>query len=637
MSNLDPKYRETAQRWGYYVRRIQAGQPAAFTRLYEESLPYAFYTVKRYLDNPEDSKDIVQEGYIKILQHIHGLREPEKYMGWMKRILINLSLNFLKSGQPNVFVGLEPEEEINGQALEIQTEQTGPERSYINQETGQSVFYLLRQLPPKQAIVLELFYMDELSIQEIAQALNLPEGTVKSRLYTGRKKLEASISHYEEESGVKLYATAFLPAVLRGLDAANISRTVSFDLYKAVGEGLQRALNWPVFTAPPAPTPPVAPTPPTAPVGQGYWPNGYSLPGQPGTGAAAGTGLSAGAKVGIAVVTATAVGLGVFLSYKQLEKSRYGKNASPVTSAVQTTITDDTKVDRHIATSTENHEKKSTWSPYYELFEAKIGEVEENKKALVERFAAENGVNSGYGGWSGGSEVEWAVANLGETPGGLPELYIRMPFQWTGHDFTLPEGIIQSYVLEGGQLVKKAEFWSGGKGTLLTNGTDLLTLKNTEINGSWVDSNFLSYRKQPLIDFLNTVENQGGESEVTLSGQAVFTSFYKPEHNLDTYLSMDGNAKAAYERGDYLTFSRMTDGQEETVILMKSNAAYFSEAYAEVTGGHYKVLDFMPASARSEELEEILQDETSMLLDPADSPDLTNFLRAGQLAFVTEQ
>lgn len=233
---------ETANRWGNYASEIKKGDAAFFTPLYKESFDYAFHISKNYVHNDEDAMDVVQDGYTQILKHIGNLQDPTKCMGWMKRIFTNVSINFMKKKRPDLFLNYwESEEDVylEKEGDEIMT----PEFYYLDSEKRMLVQRFLSELPEKQRIVMQMVYIEELSIAETAQLLEIPEGTVKSRLFTARNRLKEVISQYEEKTGEKMYSFALIPLLLRSFDMSRIFEPVAEQIKSQVWVQLTHSLE----------------------------------------------------------------------------------------------------------------------------------------------------------------------------------------------------------------------------------------------------------------------------------------------------------------------------------------------------------------------------------------------------------
>ncbi len=176
---------EFSNQLGEYALQIKAGRIDLFSELFKVGSSYSFYTARKYVDNDHDAKDIVQDAYIKIIENFDSLQDPRRYLGWMKRIIINLALNFNKKVKPDLYLNQFESEEAFFDTNKIGND-TEREAAYLVDGSRETLHYLLNSLPYKHKEVLLLFYMEGMNITEIAKMLDISEGTVKSRLYHAR-------------------------------------------------------------------------------------------------------------------------------------------------------------------------------------------------------------------------------------------------------------------------------------------------------------------------------------------------------------------------------------------------------------------------------------------------------------------
>ena len=149
--------------------------------LYEKFGAKMFGHCLRYSSSNADAQDLLQEGFIKIFDSIHSLRDASTFEGWMTRIFINLALSKYrktKSGPTMVDI-----ENIDTPDQDVEDE------GNIKQLSADQVLDLMKQLPEKYALVLNMYAIDKLSHKEIAQYLNTSESNSKSMLSRARVML----------------------------------------------------------------------------------------------------------------------------------------------------------------------------------------------------------------------------------------------------------------------------------------------------------------------------------------------------------------------------------------------------------------------------------------------------------------
>ncbi len=197
------------------VRLAKAGKEEGFTFLYESTYKSKYYLALKYMKQEEAAKDVLQDAYIRAFSKLETLKEAEAFPGWLGMIVANTAKNELVKKNPILFTDAAVDEEGESFPYQIEDEdlETQPECAYTRQETKELVHELLDSLPEEQRMCLLMFHIEGIPIREIAQALDCPENTVKSRLNYGRKNLKAKAEELKKK-GYKLYSLAPLPLLL---------------------------------------------------------------------------------------------------------------------------------------------------------------------------------------------------------------------------------------------------------------------------------------------------------------------------------------------------------------------------------------------------------------------------------------
>lgn len=188
------------------VLSAKNGNKKAFDKLYKLTSNDVWFTCVSLLKDEENAKDIMQETYITAFLKLDTLKDEEKFCGWLTAIATNKSKNKLKG---------KVEYQIDNEVLiaETETDELMLPEEYINKAEKRKVLLQIIEdtLSFNQYQVVLMFYFNELSIAEIAQALEISEGTVKSRLNSSRAKMKTAIEDYENKSGDKLHGVVVVP------------------------------------------------------------------------------------------------------------------------------------------------------------------------------------------------------------------------------------------------------------------------------------------------------------------------------------------------------------------------------------------------------------------------------------------
>ena len=188
------------------VLSAKNGNKKAFDKLYKLTSNDVWFTCVSLLKDEENAKDIMQETYITAFLKLDTLKDEEKFCGWLTAIATNKSKNKLKG---------KVEYQIDDEVLiaKTETDELMLPEEYINKAEKRKVLLQIIEdtLSFNQYQVVLMFYFNELSIAEIAQALEISEGTVKSRLNSSRAKMKTAIEDYENKSGDKLHGVVVVP------------------------------------------------------------------------------------------------------------------------------------------------------------------------------------------------------------------------------------------------------------------------------------------------------------------------------------------------------------------------------------------------------------------------------------------
>ena len=188
------------------VLSAKNGNKKAFDKLYKLTSNDVWFTCVSLLKDEENAKDIMQETYITAFLKLDTLKDEEKFCGWLTAIATNKSKNKLKG---------KVEYQIDDEVLIVETETDElmlPEEYITKAEKRKVLLQIIEDtLSFNQYQTVLMFYFDEMSISEIAQGLEISEGTVKSRLNSSRAKMKTAIEDYEKKSGDKLHGVVVVP------------------------------------------------------------------------------------------------------------------------------------------------------------------------------------------------------------------------------------------------------------------------------------------------------------------------------------------------------------------------------------------------------------------------------------------
>ena len=177
------------------IAKVQNGDSASFEKLVLENQTKVYNLALRMVGNHEDAYDKSQEAFIKAYNSIALFRGESRFSVWLYRLTTNVCLDFLRSQGRKQHDSLTYiNEEDDDKELEIPDDRFSPETLAEKKELREAVNRGLMNLPKDYRAILLLREIDGLSYEEIATALSLEEGTVKSRIFRARKKLCAILT-----------------------------------------------------------------------------------------------------------------------------------------------------------------------------------------------------------------------------------------------------------------------------------------------------------------------------------------------------------------------------------------------------------------------------------------------------------
>ncbi|MBE5913037.1 MAG: sigma-70 family RNA polymerase sigma factor [Pseudobutyrivibrio ruminis] len=188
------------------VELAKENNSEAIAYLYETTYKNAFYVALKYMQNEHDAYDVVQDSYIKAFKELGQLSSADKFTSWLSTIVAHKALDAKKKKVPTFFSETEDEESGTdiSDTFESDRVDISPELAIDQKETSRLINEMISDLTDEQRFCITMFYMEDMSVKEIAQVLGVSENTVKSRLNYGRTKIKDKVIELEKK-GTKLY------------------------------------------------------------------------------------------------------------------------------------------------------------------------------------------------------------------------------------------------------------------------------------------------------------------------------------------------------------------------------------------------------------------------------------------------
>jgi RNA polymerase sigma-70 factor (ECF subfamily) len=178
------------------IKKVKKGDQDAFTDIVEYHKDKLFHLCYRMLGNREEAQDAAQEAFIRAYVNIHSYDTSKKFSTWLYRIATNLCIDRIRKKKPDYYLDAEVAgtDGLNMYS-QIAADQALPEEELEQVELQEFIQSEILKLPEKYRTVIVLKYIDELSLKEISDILDLPLGTVKTRIHRGREALRNRLRH----------------------------------------------------------------------------------------------------------------------------------------------------------------------------------------------------------------------------------------------------------------------------------------------------------------------------------------------------------------------------------------------------------------------------------------------------------
>jgi RNA polymerase sigma-70 factor, ECF subfamily len=182
------------------VDRARKGDRAAFEALFQKYNRRAYAVAIGVVKRPEDALDVVQESFIKVHKHIVNFQGQSSFYTWLYRIVMNLSIDYLRRRRKITEWGddVRAEDADGDGTLVPRLPDANPSKATSRHELNTKITQALDTLPEIHRAVILLREVEGLSYEEMAQALDVPKGTIMSRLFHARRKMQEQLGPYLE-------------------------------------------------------------------------------------------------------------------------------------------------------------------------------------------------------------------------------------------------------------------------------------------------------------------------------------------------------------------------------------------------------------------------------------------------------
>ena len=178
------------------VRRTRGGDPEAFAELVSRHRRSAYSAARRLVADPEAAEDVAQETFVRAYSKLSTYRPGGSFVAWLLTIATRLGIDHLRRNRHRE---AQLPQEADGAERPLPDEGPGPEQVVLGRATTELVERAIARLPSAQRAAVTLRHVHDMPYEEIAAAMEGPEGTAKSHVHRGRRTLRRLLAPYVEE------------------------------------------------------------------------------------------------------------------------------------------------------------------------------------------------------------------------------------------------------------------------------------------------------------------------------------------------------------------------------------------------------------------------------------------------------
>ncbi len=168
------------------IKDAKAGSISAFNRIFYRYKPFVENLLFKYLKDMDESKDLANEVFLKVYEKLSQFTAYNSFGGWLRILTKNTAIDYLRTLNNRTDVSTDNEDK----KLQLPNESEDNEMSITNKMTYDYLISLIDTIPPSYRESCKLFYIENMTVADIAKALQIPTGTVKSNLFRMRKQLQ---------------------------------------------------------------------------------------------------------------------------------------------------------------------------------------------------------------------------------------------------------------------------------------------------------------------------------------------------------------------------------------------------------------------------------------------------------------
>lgn len=163
------------------IKQAQQGSVKAFNKIFYEYKSFVEYILRDYIKDDDEAKDLANIVFLKIHDKLMSFTDYVNFKGWIRTITKNTAIDYLRTIKEKM-VSIDDTE----RNVQLNEDEIDKEKSYTDRYTYDYVINMFDSLPEQYSRICKMFYINNLTINQISKKLNVPKGTIKSYLHRAR-------------------------------------------------------------------------------------------------------------------------------------------------------------------------------------------------------------------------------------------------------------------------------------------------------------------------------------------------------------------------------------------------------------------------------------------------------------------
>lgn len=205
------------------IKQLKNGDEQGFATIYHKTYKYVYSRAKSMFSDEQTAQDLVQEVYVAVYRSIHTLQSDESLYAWLRTITFQQGTMLMRKDRKELLLSEDNEEMFDA----ITDENVEIENDYVDKQDIEIIRECINRLSSEHKSIVMAYYYDNLKVDDIAELFNISTGTIKSRLFSARKKLKGYIEEAEAKQGYKLHSFSGITFALAIKSLLNENMTFS--------------------------------------------------------------------------------------------------------------------------------------------------------------------------------------------------------------------------------------------------------------------------------------------------------------------------------------------------------------------------------------------------------------------------